>query len=61
MAESESPDTVGQLIAQLSQFDPTDVVMAREVFSSAPTRLLAVDRDRTDPTIVIITFDVPDD
>jgi hypothetical protein len=35
--------------------------MAREVFSSSPTRVLAVDRDRRDPTIVIITYDVADD
>jgi len=61
LVESEPPETVGQLIAELNKFDPTDVVMAREVFSSSPTRVLAVDRDRRDPTIVIITYDVADD
>jgi hypothetical protein len=61
LEELASPETVAQLIAALSKFEPTSIVMAREVFSSASTRVLAVDVDRQDSGTVIITYDVADD
>lgn len=61
MVHKESPETVAALISALSKFDPTDFVVAREVFGQGATRVLAVDADRDRPATVVITYDVPDD
>jgi hypothetical protein len=61
VAEPESPETVAGLIAALSKFDPSDFVVAREVFTQETTRVLAVDADRERPATVVITYDGPAD
>ena len=61
MPEKESPETVAELINALSKFEPTDFVVAREVFAGETTRVLAVDADRDRPSTVVITYDVASD
>lgn len=54
---SASPETVGELIAVLEQYDRSDFVVLRQVFATETVRILAVDKPANSPRSVIITYD----